>query len=107
MLDDETNAAVAAYKGTIPYSLYINDGVYRYISSVLATKRYGPHISHEDRRSYYWKKTYTYDPYPPGPKKTTPKERTPFKVSFFNEDSVIQMEESPPRRRYPLDLSPP
>lgn len=27
-LDEETNAAVAAYKGTIPYSHYMNDGVF-------------------------------------------------------------------------------
>lgn len=47
------------------------------------------------------------DPWPPGPKKATPKERTPSKVSFSREESVIPMEELSPSRSSPLPLSPP
>lgn len=98
LLDDEiNNVVVATYRGVILYSLYMNDGVYCRISSVSTTKRYKPPILHEDRRSYYWKNTYTYGLRPPGPKKAAPKEKTTSKVSLTLEDFVIPMEESSPR----------
>lgn len=107
LLDDDTNVAVVTYKGAIPYSIYMNDGVFYRISSILAMNRYKPPILHEDRHSYYWKKTYTYGPWPPSSKKTAPKEKKPSMESFVPEYSVIPMEESPPRRNSPIQLSSP
>lgn len=43
-MDDETNVVVAAYKGSIPYSLYKDNGIYCKILSVLATRQYEPSI---------------------------------------------------------------
>lgn len=98
-LDDKTNDTVMANKGVIPYSLYKNDVCFCRISSMIATKCYGPPILHEEQRWYYWNETYTYGPWPPYPKNVVPKEpavaRACPKVSFALEDSNILMDVSP------------
>lgn len=85
-LDDDTNVLMVAYKDAILYSLYKDDIFFCCISSILVTKWYKPPILREDRCSYYWKMTYTYGLWPPGPKNTTLKEptitRTSPRVSF-------------------------
>lgn len=54
--DEENNKVVATFKGAITYSLYKDNNLYGFISSILATKPYKPPILSEDRRSNLLKK---------------------------------------------------
>lgn len=98
-LDGDINVAVVAYKGATLYSLYKDDTIFCRILSILATKQYESYILSEDRRSYYWKKTYTYGPWPPDPKKMILEEPTATRsfpqVSFTPEASIYSIEASP------------
>lgn len=89
-LDGETNEAVVAFKGVIPYSIYKDDTLYCRISNILATKRYIPPILSDDRRLYIWKNSYTYGPWPPGQKKVTPEGQKASPIVTFIVDTSIQ-----------------